>query len=478
MPKFPSRLPPRLRRRLRLRLVLPVVASTFALAFVYVGCAEGPVDETPPEAPKLVNEEGEPLAEVVAATGRWTPFFLEFGELASAEIDGDDWDLRVIDGGFEVRPNYLDAGDDDAQARLLFSVEVDSESEPIDVDVPIFRATLRWEQLSSGAGLPPGREYFAWWPDPLSPDRAWLMGGFHYAPAQFTPANDLWSMDLATDTWTDHGTTSALAAGGANIATASTGESFRFGGMTRVDGDFEMPFTLAEFDAEALDFSSVAPTGAPSTGFYQSAFFWADALSAFVVVGGLRPDGSSDLAVSVFDPAANTFSSLDIVGDASLPAPIPVPRGGFSWVFSQEQQRFFLFGGDAGGASSGCNCLNDTWSLDVKQSPPAWTFHSTDTIPEERRNAAYGLDAKGQRMFVFGGTPNGAVTAQGVWALDLASGDEDWTRIGSLEGEGAPAARTSGGFFYDARRDRMLMGFGNNGQGVQTNLWSLSLSHR
>lgn len=451
-------------------------ALALAAVFAVTACADGIVDGPNPVAPGLVDAAGEPIDSPIAATGRWTPFYLEFGALTTVDVDADGWDVRPIEGGFEVRPGYLDAGEDDPQARVSFTATVEAESSTVEAAVVILRGTLRWEELSSGAGLPPGREYFAWWPDPDSADRAWLMGGFHYAPTQFTPANDLWAIDLATDTWTDHGQTSALPAGGATVATNAAGESFRFGGMTQQDGSFSIPFTLSQFDDSALDFSAVDPAGAPSDGFYQSAFFWSDALSAFVIVGGLRPSGDSALEVWTFDPQANAFSTLDVVGDVSLPAPVPVPRAGFSWVFSTAQQRFFLFGGDAGGASSGCNCLNDTWSLDFTQSPPAWSFLATDTLPEERRNAAYGLDAAGERMFVFGGTPNGAVTAQGVWALDLTAGEEDWTRIGSLEGVGAPAARTSGGFYYDAARDRLLMGFGNNAQGVQTNLWSLSLS--
>ena len=481
-----------------MRTPFVVVRSVLAVGFVATlslgggTCVDGstPEPEGPPP-PNVLDADGNAIESGVAATGRWTRFDVDDTNVASVEVDLSTWDIKTLDNAIYVRPQYVDdAAAEDASRTAVVTVNFEvfdetGRAESGQFDFEVTRQDLQWRKLGdvvTSPVFPPGREYFAWWADADDPDTAWLVGGFQYQPEQFTPANDLFSLDLTTDRWTDHGEqTAVIKTGGAHVAIDDAGRTFRFGGLGRSDaGDFTLPFALNEFDATAPDgekFVTRSPQNAPVSGRYQSAFFWEPNVNAFVVVGGQNETGA-EFDVALFDPDTNTWSSLQTAGDPEGVVAYPAERVSFAWGHLARQHRLFIFGGDVIGppVGNGCNCTNDTWALDFTTTPPQWELLRTSTFPEERRNPAFGIDPVGERFFMLGGTPNGAVTSQGMWALDLTPGSERWTRIGSLDVSGGPAARTSGGILYDAVRDRLVFGFGNNAQGIQTDLWELDLS--
>jgi hypothetical protein len=67
-------------------------------------------------------------------------------------------------------------------------------------------------------------------------------------------------------------------------------------------------------------------------------------------------------------------------------------------------------------------------------------------------------DPVGRRLFVFGGTKDGRTTLEGLWALSLEPGHEEWTK---LDAPGAPPVRSSGiGFAFPD--GGVGCGFGND----------------
>ena len=77
--------------------------------------------------------------------------------------------------------------------------------------------------------------------------------------------------------------------------------------------------------------------------------------------------------------------------------------------------------------------------------------------PAGRRNGPSAWDPMGPRLFVFGGTSDGATSQPGLFAFDARPGHESWTEIVR---EGQPPMRSSG--FAGATEDGVWLGFGND----------------
>lgn len=95
-----------------------------------------------------------------------------------------------------------------------------------------FSSVASWEP-DDRAGLPAGREYFAWWKSPVPNDAAvYLYGGFAYEPTQFTPTSELFRFDLSASTWTSMAQHGDRPLHGGRVATSPSGEVRYFGGAS------------------------------------------------------------------------------------------------------------------------------------------------------------------------------------------------------------------------------------------------------
>lgn len=425
--------------------LLPLVL--FALV---VGCA-------PPEGethPALVDERGEVVVELELGEGQRAALFAEGAD--EIKVSGAGWQA-VLDGDrVTVRAAYAAA----PKADLVVTWPAHEVTLPLTLRPLTWRALPSW---AAGEG-PAGREYFTFWVDPDDADTAWLYGGFHYRPEQFTPGNDLWRLDLVEETWTavDAGD-DAPARGGASVAVGPRAVVLS-GGLARDDEGFLLPFTLHQWVAgDAPSWQPRAPLGAPVSGRYQPALFWVERLDAFVTVAGSQLPGPTNTA-EMFDPVNDTWTTLALGG-----AEAPAPRDGFAWAYQASAQRLVVFAGELGNARA-----NDTWALRLGDDPPRWEpITPAGEVPIARRNAAYVYDPDAERLFVFGGTPDGMTSAPGLWALDLTPGEERWDLVRDTTEDG-PEPRSSGGAIYDAARGRVLFGFGNNDR-VYEDLWALEL---
>jgi hypothetical protein len=172
--------------------------------------------------------------------------------------------------------------------------------------------------------------------------------------------------------------------------------------------------------------------------------------------------------VKAFHPDTAVWEALPVAD-----GPKPTPRQDFFYTLDAKNDRLILFAGDQHNDSTwACQCAGDTWALELGETPMRWVqLDDGKNVSLARRNGASATDPVGQRWFVWGGTPDGSVTAPGLWAFDLRRGHERWEQVPV---DGHPPERTSGIGVYDASRRRVLFGFGNDPVPV-TDLWAIAL---
>ncbi len=149
----------------------------------------------------------------------------------------------------------------------------------------------------------------------------------------------------------------------------------------------------------------------------------------------------------------------------------PKARYGFFYGTDEVAGRFVVFSGAQNPtATDSINAAQDTWALDLRASPPAWSqvLDGTETNHAPgRRNGCFVVDPRGPSLYVFGGTSDGMNTQPGLWALDMRSGHEGFS---SVERSGEPVLRSSDFGYYDAVAGAVSCGFGNSLQGVYTDV--------
>lgn len=436
--------------------------------------APPPPPPPPPPAPpacelSVVGQDGEALSQLEVGEGARVDLALQMSEGGTAELQSfpEGWKVTLTGPNtLRIKPAY---GSDAGTVRLgVLCDESDGEQE-LSVSV----RKLGWSEVtpwSAGTDGPNGREYFSMWIDSGDPDRLLLYGGFHYRPQQFTPAADLWSLDLRTETWTELNTagTGPVLAGGGLVKVPGRQRALYLGGLGRNGDNFLLPFSLAHLDYSGAqpEWVTLTPTGAPGAGVYQPAFVYDAPRDRYISACGMGANGVH-CDVSVYDLSSNAFSQIQAEGTP------PSGRMGFFWVHDEERERIIIFSGDQGGGAGGaCNCAHDTWALELGNGVPRWVQLGAPPPEIGRRNGAYVIDPVGHRMFVWGGTPDGRSVSPGLWAFDLDD-DDGWVRV---ETESTPPIRASGGATFDAARNRLLMGFGNDSVfGSHEDLWALQL---
>ena len=159
---------------------------------------------------------------------------------------------------------------------------------------------------------------------------------------------------------------------------------------------------------------------------------------------------------------------------------VPVTREGAAYALDARGDRLLLFGGLTGDTT-----LADVWSVDLRRpGRPRWTQlcapGECGDGPAPRWGAHAVHDPAGNRLVVFGGLTDDGVALDDVWTLDLAAasaGRPAWT---VLQPTGPrPAGRWSGATGFDPVRRRLVVFGGQTGPdaaGVPLDdTWALSL---
>jgi hypothetical protein len=334
---------------------------------------------------------------------------------------------------------------------------------------------LSWSPIRSwtAANGPDAREHPAVWIDAGDPNRLLLYGGFLYDPVPYAVAKDLWTLDLAGETWVklSQAGEPLARAGGAFALVPATRSLLMFGG-DRGGDDAETSYSMAALDYEPghEHWTAQAVTTGTAAGVTLHAFLYDEPRDRFVAFGGFT-QGTVSNQLRVYTRTSSTggaWSDLTATGDGP-----PAPRYGFFWVHDRPARRLVIFSGAQYPTSRDpVNAAQDTWALELAEDPPRWVRLPDPPIRVGGRNGCFAFDPEGRRMFVWGGTADQRTTVPGLHALDLDRGFESWTEV---QVEHEPPERSSGIAVYDGVRRRILMGFGNTTRAVYADFWALNL---
>ena len=327
---------------------------------------------------------------------------------------------------------------------------VASASLALDVKALTWSVKKSWKD---GEG-PEGREHPAMFLDQKN-HVSYMLQGSGYKP-QFRPLSDAWKFDMVTQTWSAWAPTGDVPGPGLArraVGPAKDGSFLLVGGEIegeKLDGEL---YRLDFAGGGEGSFKKLTQTNAPPARSLH--FFGMDAeLGKSVLFGGFSYETGQTL---------NDTWILTTSGDAATWRKVNIPKaaaptgryGGFS-ALDESSHKFFVYsGGQQPKSGSPVNPAEDTWVFDLQAE--TWSLlETTGAAPAGRRNGCTMHDTTHRRMFVFGGTPNGSTSSQGLHVLDLARGT--WSPVA---GE-TPPSRSSGAGFFDAQTGRMYCGFGNS----------------
>jgi hypothetical protein len=302
-----------------------------------------------------------------------------------------------------------------------------------------------WTELTAGGG-PTAREDHTWTVDGEGAF-AYLFGGWTDAG----PSNELWSFDLATNSWTE------IQPDGASPAprfghTATWVDDLGlvvWSGQGR-DGFFA---DLNVYNPAANTWTELSSLGAAPDARYGSC-------------ASLGPDG--ELWISHGFTAEGRFSdtrSYDFTSgtwtDRTPVGKVPIERC-LHDCFWSAQGRLVLFAGQTNGVAA----LGDIWAFDPVAG--SWT---EGVKADSAARQLYALAVTEDAAVIFGGTALDGAFLDDAWII----GDSDLgPHLTPFAASPAPPARAGATFIVDAQRDRLLLYGGKNADGVLGDIWELS----
>jgi hypothetical protein len=295
-------------------------------------------------------------------------------------------------------------------------------------------------------------------------DRVILIGGSGYNP-YLAPLADVWQFTLTKDKWAPLEPTGPIPGGGSRRVAQIPGQrvAYLFGGYGAGQTTFN-ELVRVDFTKQNPAFANV-PQDNPPPPRALHAFIYDAKLDKFFLFGGVA-GGDAETGIH------NDVWSMKLVGGRAkwtklqLKGP-PSPRYGFFYGYDPEQGRLIVFSGAQGVTE--VNPAGDTWLLSVREEPPTWKKWDKGS-PPGRRNGCSVYDPAEHRLFVFGGTPDGKSVEPHLSVFDARPGQEVWKTSVFPDG---PPPRASGFGFHDRARKRILMGFGNGVSKTYRDLYPL-----
>jgi hypothetical protein len=342
-------------------------------------------------------------------------------------------------------------------AHVLPLTIADDKGASSDATIALSIGPLRWlERKTWTTAGPEAREHGALIVDGGA-KRILLFGGSGYAP-QGTPLGDGWQFDLETATWSAITPTGDVPppAGSRRVAQVPNQSiAYLFGGYGTGFANLGNLYRL-DYSGGGAVFTELTQNNAPPArslhGFAYDA--QTDRLFAFAGIGtqGAATTILGDLWTATIDGDSVTWTDVS-------PSTAPSPRYGFFYGVDEAAGRLLLFSG-AQQTQPTLDPARDTWALDLRANPPVWTLLlEGDAVPPGRRNGCFVMDPLGPRLFVWGGTGDGATTEKSLFALDARPGKERWSTLDLAE---EPPLRSSGMAAFDPGTDRVWLGFGND----------------
>jgi hypothetical protein len=360
----------------------------------------------------------------------------------------------VLDGGaLTLRPDYALS---DSQV-----VELDLDdgvgAQPC-ASLAVTVAPLGWQwKVDVDASGPSAREHASFIYD-ATHDVAYMIGGSGYVP-QGTPATDpFWTLDLKSHTFAPLAAMGTLPKPAASRRVANLPEkriAYLFAGYDSNTTEVNELYSF-DYSGDAPVFAEVKQMNAPPARELH-VFAYDPGSDTFVVFGGFNA------TVGLLNDTWTMKLGNDGAEWTRLTGDGPGGRYGAFYAMDPSLGRLYLWSGaQAPSAGNPINATQDLWVLDLRASPSAWLRLMSGTengTPTGRRNGAFVLNPHGPRLFVFGGTADGATTVPGVSVLDLSLTPPVWTTLSPSD---MPPPRSSAFGFYDELRAQAVMGFGND----------------
>lgn len=433
-----------------------------AIAFLLAGCGSN--------AKSMISDAGVDASPSCLLTTAPSEIRLLMGArrlLERSMLTGDEAAVFSSDGAIRV----FDAPDDSTEIVVRATYEEGAAalrvtcSDSSSGTVPVVVTPIAFHNLATwtGSAGPIGREYFSWWQDASAPGTLWLFGGFVYEPTQFTPNSELWSFDVESAQWTAHGILDgAPTTPGGRVARGPTTNSvFYFGGIAGMD----TPPVLTQIDlgTNPPQFSQT-PDAADSPGSYTGALIRDERRNRWLSLCGASATFGINCTVNAYT-VADGWTELSVASGPRAPG-----RMGFAYAYDEPNDRVIVFAGHQGAGN--LDIGEDTWALSLSESPLRWTrLFESDPAATKRRNAGFAYDSDEERMFVWGGTPDGENSVSGMQVLHLDRGHEEWF---TFETPAEMVPRTSSAGIYDASTRSVFWGFGNDAM-VYRDVWQMSL---
>ncbi len=286
----------------------------------------------------------------------------------------------------------------------------------------------KWTEWSTGM-LPPRRIHAVFILDPTR-NRIVMFGGKTSA----TDYNDLWTLDLATHTW------SPLVANGtppAPFATHGIYDPIRdrmvtFGGYRMGVGETNEVWELTLSGTPT--WNPITPAGTPPSARYNLAVIYDPFGDRLLAFGGIREATNTTFnetwALSL--AGTPTWSLLTPSGSP------PSARQAAHAVYDPLRMRMIMFGG----FSVGHSFLNDMYALSLSGAGSWSALTLAGPIPLERDFAAMNYDIDNDRLVLVGGnTPivgtNTAEVLGDVWTVDMENLPTA-TEVSTAQPEAAP----------------------------------------
>ncbi len=302
--------------------------------------------------------------------------------------------------------------------------------------------TLNWTKLIAGGTLPEARSGAAAALDGPRTHLA-IMGG---SGATSGDLNDLWSLDLATVTWTAVTTRGAKPAARSQhvmVYDAARNGYWVSGGQTSGGAMFGDLYLLSGYNNQ---WGAIATS--PSTTARAKAVMIADAAHDQCVLFGGTTAGGVSADTWLLSPAKTTWTAVP----ATYGAP-PSARTGALVVADDAHQRFLVFGGWTQTAGSNLADLTALLYPDSLNPSPRWQALTTSGAIPGRHATVGVVDTVGNQLLVFGGATNTSDYANDLWSLNLST--LQWTSLTPVNV--GPVVRNSHVAVLDAVNRRMVV---------------------
>lgn len=431
---------------------------TTALLFVFACASDAPPVWTgAPASIHLVQGETESIA-LAFSDADGDPIAPTFSASALETDPSADGKTLVVHAAFDApASDVVDVSLDDGRGATS-SYPIAATIDPLE-----WKPEVQW----TGAAGPIAREHGTFLIDDAA-RTVMLIGGSGYQP-QGTALAEFWKLDLQAGTWsaiTPTGDVPPALASSRAVRMPNTTTAYMFGGYTG-DGTMDTgELYRVDYGGGQLAFKKLTQVTPPSPRELHG-FGFDPQTQTFVVFGGFSYSGGV---------AMNDTWTMQLSGDTATWTQLkggtsPKARYGFFFGTDEVNGRFIVYSGAQNPTTKDAiNAAQDTWALDLRAQPPAWTQVLDGTEPNHapgRRNGCFVVDPRGPSLYVFGGTSDGMTTQAGLWALDMRPGHEGFSLITRT---GEPPLRSSDFGYYDSVAGAVSCGFGNSLQGVFTDV--------